>query len=157
MNAPIVARLFRLAGLPPAPRVVARTLTRCPRERLVRAVAWYVVASTSRIAPAALLTRLRLVMRGWDDVYMTSSLPRDAARAELGEPHAREALVIRHARGGRGWVKDELPTRGVVRAEVALAARWLGSVAGCIVHDDCAANPALGAECASMSEDRAAE
>ena len=41
--------------------------------------------------------------------------------------------------------------RGPVRSEIELGTAWLGSVAGCVLHDDCLANPELGLECAASS------
>ena len=58
------------------------------------------------------------------------------------------ALVIRHGREGRGWRKPTVASKGEVRPEIELAVKWLAGATGCIVHDDCAAIPELGAACA---------
>lgn len=151
MCAAIVARLFRLAGHVAPASVVARALARAPRHRLVRAVTWYLRASAPEIEPATLLPGLRLVIRGWDDVYTASAVPVGARRADVAAPGSRQALVIRHARAGRGWEKQPLPTIGAVRPETELATRWLASAVGCILHDDCVALPELGAACANQN------
>ncbi|MBX3232062.1 MAG: hypothetical protein KIT84_19895 [Labilithrix sp.] len=150
MSAPLVARLFHLVGQAPPGGVVARTFARAPRERLVRAVAWYAHARTGGVAASALLSGLRLVVRGWDDMYFTATVPRGARRADLATPSPRQALVIRHGRAGRGWEKESLPTIGKVRGEIDLAVAWLAGTTGCILHDDCAAHPELGAACAGL-------
>ena len=145
MSAPIVGRLCRLAGVAPPTGALARALVRCPRPRLVRAIAW--LAS----APTMQLGGVRLVVRGWDDVYTALQVPRDAARADIERPIAGAALVIRSARIGRGWQKEPLPSLGAVRAETKLAVTWLAAAAGCILHEDCVAFPELGAACFAAS------
>jgi hypothetical protein len=148
MSSAIVIRLFGLVGGPaPGDTSLMRSLARCPRDRLVRAIAWY--AWERRGLPQAMhLTGLRLLIRGWDDFYMTTALPSGAEPVSIETPITHRALVTRHGRAGRGWQKARISTVGEIRPEVELATRWLASVAGCIVHDDCAANPELGAACA---------
>lgn len=146
MSTWLVARIFRQAGVPPPRGAIARTFVRCPRERLVRAVAWYVRARAAG-ETHNLLSHVRFVMRGWDDVYPAIVLPVGAERADVERPLPRRALVIRAARVGRGWQKEPLPAIGPVRAETALAVAWLSDAVGCILHEDCAANPELGVAC----------
>lgn len=146
MSTWLVTRIFRQAGCPLPPQTLVRTFVHCPRERLIRAVAWY---ARARIAdePSKLLGHVRLVMRGWDDVYAALTLPGESQRADIERPVPRRALVIRAARAGRGWKKEPLPTVGPVRVETELAVAWLSRAVGCILHEDCAANPELGAAC----------
>ena len=147
MSTAIVQRLFALAGAPLPDGPVARVLARAPRDRLVRAVAWYLVESRRGVDPTSRLTGVRLVLRGWDDCYMTATLPSGAERVSIEAPANGRALVTRHPREGRGWQKDPVSTVGDVRAEIELAVRWLEGAVGCIVHEDCAAHPDLGAAC----------
>jgi hypothetical protein len=150
MSSAIVIRLFGLVGGPaPGDASLMRSFARCPRDRLVRAIAWYAWECRRGLPPTMHLTGLRLLIRGWDDFYMTTALPSGAEPVSIETPIQHRALVTRHGRAGRGWQKERLSTAGPVRPEVELAACWLSSVAGCIVHEDCAANPALGAACAS--------
>lgn len=152
MSALLVARLFRTAGGVAPEGVVTRTLSRAPRGRLVRAVAWFVYAASSGASSESLLRGVRLVVRGWDDVYATTSLPRDVPIADIERPTPKAALVIRSARIGRGWQKEPLPSIGAVRPELDLAVAWLARSVGCIVHEDCAQIPELGAACFAMQE-----
>lgn len=135
----------------PPKGVLARTLARAPRSRLVRAVAWLGCTSASRGAPDLQIRGVRLVVRGWDDVYVATSIPRDAAPADIERPTPGVALVIRSARVGRGWQKAPLPSIGAVRSELELAVAWLTKTVGCILHEDCAAIPELGAACLDAS------
>ena len=132
---------------------IVRTLARCPRARLVRIVAWC-AWECGHDVPAVndLLAGVRVLARGWDDYYSTTTLPSGAALVkveELGEPGV--ALVNRRGKIGRGWWKEDVMTRGPVRTEIELGTSWLGSVAGCVLHDDCVASPELGLECAASS------
>jgi hypothetical protein len=147
----VLQRLFAFAGTPLPTGALGRTFARAPRDRLVRAVAWYAYAwELEGLPEAQCLSGVRLVLRGWDDVYMTSTLPTGAELVEIESPGRGRALVTRHGRHGRGWQKARLSAVGEVRPEIDLGARWLGSLAGCIVHDDCAENPELGAACALL-------
>src|SRR5262249_55201922 len=100
------------------------------------------------LAPTRRLTGVRLLIRGWNDFYMTHTLPGGAELVTFESPGTGKAFVSRHQRAGRGWHKESIATTGEVRPEVELGARWLASLAGCIVHEDCAENPELGAACA---------
>jgi hypothetical protein len=154
MSSAIVIRVFAAAGIPaPASVAVARALGRCPRDRLVRVVSWY-AWEHCRGAPSEQLSEgIRLLMRGWDDFYTTITLPSGAALVNVEGPALQgTALVTRRERIGRGWYKESVSTIGGVRSEVELAARWLQGIVGCIVHDDCAANPELGLACAMSVE-----
>jgi hypothetical protein len=149
LSSAILTRLFALTGTAaPAGTPLARLVARCPRERLVRVVAWHAWERLRGLPDAIQLTGVRLLVRGWDDFYMTTALPSGAERVDIEALGDGRALVTRHGREGRGWRKERISTVGEVRPEIELATRWLGSVAGCIVHDDCAANPELGAACA---------
>jgi hypothetical protein len=154
MSTALVSRLFHLAGMDPgAGMPILRPLARCPRERLVRIVSWCAWECGHGV-PAVndLLGGVRALARGWDDYYLTTTLPSGAAlvKAEgLGEPGV--ALVSRRGRIGRGWWKEDVMTRGPVRADIELGTRWLGSLAGCVVHDDCVAIPELGLACAASA------
>lgn len=108
-------------------------------------MAW--LASAGEMAPANQLSGVRYIARGWDDVYTTLSVLRDAKRVDVEHPVAGAALVIRPERIGRGWQKDPLPSLGAVRPETELAVAWLGSRIGCILHEDCIDVPELGAAC----------
>lgn len=147
MSTVLVARLFRAAGLATPEGVIARTLARAPRGRLVRAVAWFGYAASAGASAEALIRGVRLVVRGWDDVYATTMLPRDAPLADIERPTPNAALVIRSARIGRGWQKEPLPSTGTVRPELNLAVAWLTRSVGCVIHEDCAQIPELGAAC----------
>lgn len=148
MSAALVSRLLAAAGLATPPGVLARTLARAPRARLVRAIAWLGCATASGATSDVLIRGVRLVVRGWDDVFATTAIPRDAPLADIERPTPGRALAIRAARVGRGWQKEARPTLGAVRPEVELAVAWLSHTVGCILHDDCAAIPELGAACA---------
>lgn len=93
------------------------------------------------------LSGVRFIVRGWDDVYTTLDVPRDARRVDVESPVAHSALVIRTERIGRGWVKEQLPSVGIVRPETELAVAWLSARVGCVLHEDCEACPELGAAC----------
>jgi hypothetical protein len=147
----LVERLLRFSGTRLWDPTVARTLARCPRHRLVRAVAWYAHTWGARVNRTLHLPGLRYVIRGWDDVYTSITIPAGSARANVEAPPHRAALVIRPARIGRGWQKDPLPSLGLVRPEIELATAWLEELAGCILHEDCVAVPALGRECFNSS------
>jgi hypothetical protein len=93
-----------------------------------------------------------VLTRGWDDYYFTTTLPSGAALVNVEEPgEAGIALVKRRGRIGRGWSKENITTRGSVRPEIELGARWLESIAGCVIHDDCAAHPELALACATST------
>ncbi len=154
MSIALVSRLFRLTGIePPAGMPILRTLARCPRPRLVRIVAWCAWECGHDLRRMNdLLAGVRALARGWDDYYSTTTLPSGAALVSLevtGE--SGMALVNRRGKIGRGWWKEDVATRGPVRPEIELGARWLGSLAGCVVHDDCIAIPELGLACAASS------
>jgi len=127
-----------------------RTLARCPRGRLVRIVAWCAWES-GRGVPSVndLLAGVRAIARGWDDYCSTTTLPSGAALVNLEEPgEPATALVNRRGRIGRGWWKRDVVTRGPVRPEIDLGTAWLGSVVGCVLHDDCVAHRELALACA---------
>lgn len=132
----------------PTAKPIARALAHCPRERMVRVCAWYFWERHRDASPTNHLTGIRLLIRGWDDFYMTNALPSGAVIVSGETPTSGRALVTRHVRVGRGWSKEKISTTAEIRPEIELATRWLGSLMGCIVHDDCADNPELGAACA---------
>jgi hypothetical protein len=152
MTSATFARLFGLTGVaPPATgSSLAKVVARCPRERLTRVVAWYAWESGRGLPSVSHLTEgVRALVRGWSDFYPTTALRSGAIVVNVEEPgQPGAALVTRRVRIGRGWFKESISTRGEVRPEVDVATRWLRSVAGCIVHDDCAENPELGIACA---------
>lgn len=154
MSTALVRRLLRLAGVEPHARApILRTLARCPRERLVRIVTWCAWEWGHGVPSVNdLLAGVRALARGWDDHYTTTRLPSAAALVEpeaLGEPGV--ALVSRCEKIGRGWWKAEVRTRGPVRPEIELGVRWLESIVGCVLHDDCLAVPELGLACAAAA------
>ena len=156
MSTALVSRLLLLAGMEPRRGMpLLRTLARCPRGRLVRIVTWCAWESGHDVpAPNGLLSGGRAIARGWDDYYSTTMLPSGAALVNLEEPgEAGIALVNRRGRIGRGWWKQDVATRGPVRAEIDVGTAWLGSLVGCIVHDDCVAHPELALACAASSAD----
>ena len=155
MSSELTTRLFAAAGLPApiAGTPLVRTLTRAPRDRLIRVVAWY-AWECGRGLPSEshLFEGIRVLIRGWDDFYPTIALRSGVPLVNIEGPGVKgEALVMRRERVGRGWVKEAISMRGEVRPEIELATCWLGSLVGCIVHDDCAANPALGLACSGTA------
>ncbi len=154
MSTALVIRLFRLAGMDAHKGMpIVRALARCPRERLVRIVTWCAWEGRQGLgATNERLAGVRALARGWDDYYSTTTLPSGAALVNVESPGERGvALVNRPGRIGRGWWKADVMTRGPVRAEIELGAWWLGSIAGCVVHDDCVAIPELGLACAASA------
>lgn len=154
MSTALVTRLLRLAGIDPRTGMpLLRTLARCPRGRLVRIVTWC-AWECGHDVPAVndLLAGARVLARGWDDHYWTTFLPSGAPLVNVEEPgEPGVALVKRPGRIGRGWWKEDVMTRGPVRPEIDLGTLWLGGLAGCVVHDDCIANPELALACAESS------
>lgn len=156
MVASVVARVFGAIGIPlPSAPAIVRAFARCPRDRLIRVVAWYAWECARGIPSDHHLSEgIRLLARGWDDFYATMTLPSGAFLVSIeASPRPGTALVTRRKRMGRGWHKESVSTLGSVRSEVTLSARWIHSVIGCITHDDCAAIPELGLACAMSSFD----
>jgi len=94
------------------PRGLLRTLARAPRHRLLRAVAWSLRASWSEAAPVTLLPWLRLVVRGWDDVYSSATVPRTSPFPDNSAKRPRNAQPLdktdhdaeaRPSVGGNRW------------------------------------------------------
>lgn len=129
---------------------MAKLFAKCPRERLVRAVAWYVLeeSTRSRFRPYLLVEGVRAISRGWLDLYEIDSVE-PGTLPVLGTMPARpgEAIAIRMARWGGGWSKPATGFVGKTRPETELATTWLGAAVGCLVHEDCVLVPELGALC----------
>jgi hypothetical protein len=89
MSTALVRRLLHLSGMEPrAAAPIFRTLARSPRERLVRLVTWC-AWELGHGAPTVneLLSGVRALARGWDDYYLTSSLPSGAALVGHDRPN----------------------------------------------------------------------
>ena len=145
-------RLFALAGhAPPEARSpVAKLFARCPRERLVRAVAWHVLEETtrSRFRPYLLVEGVRAISRGWLDLYEVDTVePGTPPVLQTIPTRPGDAIAIRMARWGGGWSKPATGFVGTTRPETELATAWLGAAVGCLVHEDCVLVPELGALC----------
>ena len=98
----VVVRLFSLAGVSaPAPgSPLARALARCPRDRIVRIVAWYAWECRGGSVPERdLIEGIRVVTRGWGDFYPTTVLPSAAVLVDLEMPGDTSAALV--ARRGR--------------------------------------------------------
>lgn len=158
MTTALVRRLLHVSGMDPrAGAPILRTLARCPRARLVRIVTWC-AWEQGHGAPTVneLFAGVRALARGWDDYYVTTSLPSGALLVDAeahGEPGV--ALVNRRGRIGRGWWKRDVLTRGPVRSEIELGVRWFEALVGCVVHDDCVATPELALACAEAARESA--
>lgn len=147
----IVERLFVLTGQPgPEPRTpVAKLLARSPRDRLVRAVAWFVhERQRDRLRPPLLVEGIRAIGRGWSDLYEVDGALRGAAEVTTVLPErGGDAIAIRGARWGNGWTKPAIPYVARARPEIELATTWLLQRAGCVLHDDCVLTPELAYIC----------
>jgi hypothetical protein len=147
----LIARLFAAARMsPPRPRArITKSLLACPRARLVRAVAWYVHEQRrAHHDEATLLEGARALCRGWTDWYAVDAVPPGAKPARSALPSgSADAMVIRAARWGNGWMKEAAPFVGVARASIDRATNALETKVGCLLHDDCVAVPELGMEC----------
>jgi len=129
---------------------VAKLFAKCPRERLTRAVAWYVLEETtrSRFRPYLLIEGVRAIGRGWADLYEVDGVEPGTIPVRSTVPaRSGDAIVIRMARWGGGWSKPATAFVARTRPETELATRWLGAAVGCVLHEDCVLVPELGALC----------
>ena len=153
LPAGILARLFALTGTAhPEPRAqVVKVLTRCPRERLVRAVAWYAFErGRGKYDAYYLVEGVRALTRSWTDYYEVDLVEPGTVPVRSITPESPDAAVMmRAARWGSGWKKPAVAYIGITRRTIDVAAAWLSASAGCILHDDCIEVPELGAICAA--------
>jgi hypothetical protein len=147
-------RVFDAAGAPAPPTrgsrgQLAKAIARCPRERLVRVVAWYVhERARGRHDESVLLEGVRALVRGWTDWYEVDAPPPFAKAARsLLPPTPGSAVMIRTARWGSGWVKPAVPFVGPSRATLEEAVDVLEARVGCLLHDDCIEEPELALAC----------